>query len=138
MGAKKHLIFAAKQLVSSTNTIVKESVQNWRRCTEYNRCERTIERIFEDASGKVNTIAKLLESYSYQRVIERGFTVVRDEQDKLITRSSQIADGSNATIEFADETRGIHIRKPIRKEKKPRDRLAQNKKNYGGRQEELL
>jgi len=138
VGAKKYLIFAATQLVSSTNTIVKESVQNWRRCTEYNRCERAIERIFEGASGKVNTIAKLLESYSYQRVIERGFTVVRDEQDKLITRSSQIADGSNATIEFADETRGIHIRKPIRKEKKSRDRLAQNKKNYGGRQEELL
>lgn len=138
VGAEKNLIFAAKRLVNSTDTIIKECVQNWRRCTEYNRCERAIERIFEDASGKVNTIAMLLESYSYQRVIERGFTVIRDEHDKLVARSSQIADGANATVEFADEIRDIRVSKPVRKKKQSRDRLAKNKNTQGGEQEELL
>ena len=78
----------------------------------------------------------LLESYSYQRVIERGFTVIRDEHDKLVTRSSQIADGANATVEFADEIRDIRVSKPARKKKQSRDQLAKN--THSGKQEELL
>ena len=68
-----------------------------------------IERAIGERSRALDSLAKLLESYSYQRVVERGFTVIRDLNEKPITRSAQVSDGTTAKIEFADGARSTLI-----------------------------
>ena len=68
-----------------------------------------MERAIEEHSRNLGSLGKLLESYSYQRVVERGFTVIRDLNEKPITRSAQVSNGTTAKIEFADGARSTLI-----------------------------
>ena len=72
--------------------------------------------------------AMLLESYSYQRVIERGFTVIRDQDEQLITRSSQATENTNVIVEFADDKRAAILGKIKRNRKKQKDPKNNDKK----------
>ena len=47
----------------------------------------------------VNHIGQMLNSLSYKNVLARGYAIVRDSKDKIITR---VDAGKPATIEFAD------------------------------------
>ncbi|HIB55919.1 MAG TPA: hypothetical protein EYO53_02900 [Alphaproteobacteria bacterium] len=79
----------------------------------------------------------LLESYSYHRVIERGFAVIRDLDRRPITRSAQARDGTSGTVEFSDEERIIVIGKaPNKTDKTPT--AGSSKKNSGRKQGRLL
>ncbi|CCQ74887.1 exodeoxyribonuclease VII large subunit [Magnetospira sp. QH-2] len=72
-------------------------------------------------------LGKLLDSYSYQKVLERGFTLVRDEHGKPLTSISGIASGQALTVTFQDgdlaavATGGPPPKKPKRKSKKSVD-----------------
>ena len=111
------LSFMAKQLANATNAILRESDYKWKRWTEDNRLGRGIDRAIEDHFGNLNSLAMLLDSYSYQRVIERGFTVIRGPDQRPITRSAQVADGTSAKVEFADGERSVLIGKAPKKVK---------------------
>jgi MoxR-like ATPase len=52
------------------------------------------------ASPKVQSA--LLESLSFKKVLERGYTVVWDENDKPVTASKQLESGQKLNIEFKD------------------------------------
>ena len=111
------LSFIAKQLANATNAILRESDYKWKRWTEANRLGRGIDRAIADNFGNLNSLSMLLDSYSYQRVIERGFTVIRGPDQRPITRSAQVADGTSAKVEFADGERSVLIGKAPKKVK---------------------
>ena len=101
--------FIIKQLTNAATAVLKESNHKWRNWTKINRFERVIERAIEERSRSLHSLAMLLESYSYQRIVERGFTVIRDLNEQPITRSAQVSDGTTAKIEFSDGNRSILI-----------------------------
>ena len=111
------LSFMTKQLANATNGILRESDYKWKHWTEDNRLGRVIDRAIEGHFGNLNSFAMLLDSYSYQRVIERGFTVIRGPDQRPITRSAQVADGTSAKVEFADGERSVLIGKAPKKVK---------------------
>lgn len=43
---------------------------------------------------------KMLEAYSFENVLQRGFTVIWDEKENVITQSSQAGDGQSIKIQF--------------------------------------
>ncbi len=45
---------------------------------------------------------RVLQSLSYKNVLKRGYAVVRDGEDRALTRAANIAEGSAISIEFAD------------------------------------
>lgn len=45
---------------------------------------------------------RVLQSLSYKNVLQRGYAVVRDENDQPLTRAEAIAAGAAITLEFAD------------------------------------
>ena len=45
---------------------------------------------------------KLLESVSFKRIIDRGYTVIWDENSRPITSASSATIGQQVTVEFAD------------------------------------
>ncbi len=63
-----------------------------------NACMRRIEK----GEDKIAHIAALLESVNYQRVLERGFALVRDEKGKLVTTAQQARQAPDLSLTFKD------------------------------------
>ena len=63
---------------------------------------REIRRSLAEADARLTSHAKLLASYSYQRVLERGFAVVRDTAARLMTSVAAARPGTGLMIEFRD------------------------------------
>jgi exodeoxyribonuclease VII large subunit len=55
--------------------------------------------VFEE---KLSALGRLLESTNYKNILKKGFALVRDDKNKLITSSGDIKDGKFLTLEFAD------------------------------------
>ena len=51
---------------------------------------------------QLESLAALLDSYSYERVLARGFALVRDAADHPVASAAVVAPGANLTIQFAD------------------------------------
>ena len=70
------------------------------------RAGRDLDRCFdvrlENPRRRVGELSKLLESYSYKGVLERGFAVVRDSSVAPLTRAAAVPAGAALAIAFAD------------------------------------
>jgi exodeoxyribonuclease VII large subunit len=51
---------------------------------------------------KLESLAGLLDSYSYERVLARGFALVRDRADHPVTSAAAVAPGLGLRIQFGD------------------------------------
>lgn len=60
--------------------------------------------IVKDAAGRFARVGDLLESYSYQRVLERGFALVHDAAGKAVTSAAAVARGMALSVQFSDGT----------------------------------
>ena len=52
--------------------------------------------------SKLSGQDRVLQSLSYKNVLKRGYAVVRDEDDRPLTRAGEIGEGRALSIEFAD------------------------------------
>ena len=55
-----------------------------------------------ERAARVETAARLLESYSYRGVLARGYAVVRDERERPLTRAATVKSGAALSLEFHD------------------------------------
>ena len=55
---------------------------------------------------RLDNISKLLDANSFERVLDRGFTLVTDVSGAPIKRAAAAPDQANVLIRFADGTRG--------------------------------
>ena len=55
-----------------------------------------------ERAGRVETAARLLESYSYRGVLARGYAVVRDERERPLTSAAEVKSGAALSLEFQD------------------------------------
>ena len=55
-----------------------------------------------ERAGRVETAARLLESFSYRGVLARGFAVVRDRSERPLTSASAVTPGFALSLEFHD------------------------------------
>jgi len=55
---------------------------------------------------RLDNISKLLDANSFERVLDRGFTLVTDASGAPIKRAAAAPDQANVLIRFADGTRG--------------------------------
>jgi exodeoxyribonuclease VII large subunit len=73
------------------------------------------DRILEPLTLRLTQLAALLESYSFHRILDRGFAVVRDESGRVLSRAGQISPGQGLEIEFAGaEKIGAVAGKPLK------------------------
>ncbi|WP_119678864.1 exodeoxyribonuclease VII large subunit [Indioceanicola profundi] len=66
-------------------------------------------RAVTSGADRLSSLSKLLESYSYKGVLERGFALVTDELGQPVTRAAQTAQGQAVKLEFADGDAGAVI-----------------------------
>ncbi len=57
---------------------------------------------FSKKSEDLLAVSRLLESVSYKKILSRGYSVIRDEDDKIVSSKSQLKDKSGLTIEWSD------------------------------------
>ncbi len=60
------------------------------------------ERLFEQRDARLVSAGKLLESYSYKNVLDRGYALVLDGGGQVIRRAAEVSDGQIAEIRFVD------------------------------------
>jgi exodeoxyribonuclease VII large subunit len=81
---------------------------------------RELRRRLSDARTRVEGHGKLLASYSYERVLERGFAVVRDAKARLLTSVAAAKPGLGLRIEFRDGTAAATVDGIAPPRKRPR------------------
>ena len=66
------------------------------------RMTSSVQRQESALAGRVTSLAALLDSLSYERILERGFAVIRDGAGNPVARASHAIPGSAIEIQFAD------------------------------------
>lgn len=66
------------------------------------RMDISIKNLFKNQQQKLEIFTRLLESCHYKRILERGFTLVRDKKGKIIKSVKSAKEAANINIEFAD------------------------------------
>jgi exodeoxyribonuclease VII large subunit len=66
-----------------------------------NSLRRDINRLVSDNQTRLGSLAKLLQSYSYEGVLARGFAAIR-HNGKVVTQAAGLAAGQDLDIQFHD------------------------------------
>lgn len=66
------------------------------------RMSRAMSNLIAQKRGGYENPARLLESLSYQSVLERGFAVIRDDKGNALSDGKRVSNGAKLGIEFRD------------------------------------
>ncbi len=105
------------------------------------RLRRLAQVLISQAERHLTGTSSLLESYSYERVLDRGFALVSDEEGILVDKVDGLKPGQAVSILFQNEGRAeALIRGTARggKAVKPKSSRRAGGKNSAGRQGSLL
>jgi len=85
----------------------------------------TLDQRISRGTLQVESLGDLLDSYSYENVLARGFALVRDAADRPVTSATAVTPGVGLTIQFGDgevaATAGRHVQKSRPRASKTRD-----------------
>lgn len=94
-------------------------------------------KILSDRNLRFAHVAALLESFSYERVLDRGFALVRDAAGAPVTAAAALHAGQDVTVRFSRDEADARITE-VRAEKKLDAEKKPKKPRKDGRQGELL
>ena len=100
---------AARQLSTAGQTVLRERQGRFAGLDAGNRLPEAVGRILGKSEDRLEGTAKLLDSYSYKGVLERGFALVRDGRGGAIKRAAGVSAGDTVEIEFFDGALGATI-----------------------------
>ncbi|MEE9139210.1 MAG: exodeoxyribonuclease VII large subunit [Alphaproteobacteria bacterium] len=87
---------------------------------------------------RLDGLAKLLDSYSYEQVLERGFALVYDAVHEPVTAAAETRAGEDVFVRFHDGEVGARITGPAGAEPKAKRTKAKTAKAADTRQRKLL
>ena len=103
---KEHISFLSQQIKPPQQIVL----QGQHRLTrESQSLSNGVQRLLKNHQDHLKASGDLLESVSFQRVVERGFTVIWDKDGNPLTSAAAVEPGNNVTIEFADGKRDATI-----------------------------
>ncbi len=134
--AKRRLEDLSRGLPSPAR-IVDEATQRLDDWAE--RLTNSIKRTLGDKNIRLANAGGLLESFSYERVLERGFVLVRDDRARPLNSAAALGPGQDIGLQFHDGVAAARV-SGMPANKKPGERKAKKKsaKKADGRQGELL
>ena len=71
--------------------------------------EKAITQQFKTQSNRLDRAAKLLDAYSYQGVLDRGYALVQDDKGQVVRSKDTVGAGQGVTLTFADGARDAVI-----------------------------
>jgi exodeoxyribonuclease VII large subunit len=121
LGQNKRLRLATVGARLSTRTLTDELRHARARlapCAD--RLQPALRRIVVQRGNDLGSLGKLLESYSYKGVLDRGFALVTDAAGTVVRSTSQATPGRALSIEVADGQFGAAVSGAPVQRKKPR------------------
>jgi exodeoxyribonuclease VII large subunit len=118
--AGERLAVCSQQLKRLAERFVERREEPFRRLDAERRLRACAAQRLADARGAVDAQARLLESVSHQKVLERGFVLVEAE-GRLATRMAAVPAGAALTLTFADGKLAARAEGTRTKPAKPRD-----------------
>lgn len=97
------------------------------------RLEPAYNRKLADLSTRLEGAGRMLDSLSYERVLDRGFALVTNAEGKPVSRADSLQDGDRLGLKFVDGSREVDVvsggepqkkmppQKPVRKPKPKSD-----------------
>jgi len=91
--------------------------------------------LLKEKKSELARLSGLLDSYSYSRVLDRGFALVRDANDTPVLSAEQISAGDQVKVTFRDGNRHMLVTggKDQKMKPKPRKTKANTPENDQGR-----
>lgn len=83
------------------------AVYESRVASAWSRIAGRVEKNIHDRRSALSSLDRLLNSVSYQNVLERGFSLVRAEDGALIRRAGAVEPGMRGSVQFADGARPV-------------------------------
>ena len=71
--------------------------------------KNSLENIIRSKDTKLKSLSQLLEASSFNRVLDRGFALIMNNDSKPIKLSSDAPKNANVKIKFADEIRSAQL-----------------------------
>jgi len=84
------------------------------------RLQPALRRIIVTRGNELTSLGKLLDSYSYKGVLDRGFSLVVDDQGHIVRSKSAVRPGQLLAVEVADGQFGASVSGAPVQRKKPR------------------
>lgn len=110
LGQQKRLRLATAAAKLSPQTLVAELRHSRTRfdpCAD--RLQAALRRIIVQRGNDLTSLGKLLESYSYKGVLERGFALVQDDEGRIVRSKADLRPGQLLAIEVADGQFGASV-----------------------------
>ena len=77
--------------------------------TSASRLMPSYERRVTDLSVRLESTGRMLDSLSFERVLERGFALIEGANGKPVSKASQLAAGDKVQARFMDDTVGMQV-----------------------------
>jgi len=88
------------------------------------RTEQAIKRKLEHDSQRLAKAAQLLDAYSYQGVLERGYALVQNQTGDVVRSKDKVKVGEGVTLTFADGKRDAGIDGTVTKKTKSKPKAT--------------
>lgn len=75
----------------------------------YKQLQKCTELKYERIYNKATSFGKLLSTLSYKNTLKRGFAVVRDDNNHIVSNSSSLANSKEISLEFYDSDKKVKI-----------------------------
>ena len=105
---KKNKITQYSQKLLPPKTLINNSVS--KQSLLEIKFKNNLENIMKIKETKLNSLNQLLEASSFNRVLDRGFSLVMNNEGKVIKVSSQAPKNANVKIKFSDATRSAELK----------------------------
>ena len=121
LGQNKRLRYATAAAKLSPQTLVADLRHIQARFVpSAQRLQPAYERLVEQRAERLATLGKLLDSYSYKGVLDRGFALVTDDQGHIVRSKGAVRPGQVLAVEVADGPFGAAVSGAPVQRKKPR------------------
>ncbi|WP_029041756.1 exodeoxyribonuclease VII large subunit [Cucumibacter marinus] len=125
-GRGQHLRALRRELDSVGNRLLPVSLKH-RIADRQDRLDRTAERLvpgfgrrLEKAASRLDAVGKLLDALSYKAVLERGFALVLDEDERLVRSASGVETGQPLAVRLADGDIQVRVENGDAPKRKPK------------------
>ena len=94
--------------------------------------------LLQHRARQVDQFGKLLESYSFHSVLNRGFALVRDQDGQPVLAAAGTQSGDTISIEFADGRVGARVTEASSTAPRPAPSAPRRREGGSGNQGSLL
>ena len=144
INAKQQLLASeARALDGAMKGFKADALQKYARA--FDRLEQHGERLkrhgadlLQHGARQVDQLGKLLESYSFHSVLNRGFALVRDQDGQPVLTAGGARSGDTLSIEFADGRVGARVTEAVTTAPRPAPTTPRRRDGGGGNQGSLL